>query len=142
MTYKSLVKVLALVALIATMTSCKYSEGPILSIASATSRISQNWEVLSATDSAGMDISENYDEAAFDFEDDKEAEATIEVLGVPVNFEGTWDLDQNETIFELDLEQSTTKIPYNRSYEILRLTRTEFWLKEMDSETVLKLEVD
>lgn len=142
MTYKSLVKVFAFVALIAAMTSCKYPEGPVLSIASATNRISQNWEVITATDSAGNDISDNYDEAAFDFEDDKDTEATIEVLGVPVEFEGSWDLNQDQTIFEIDLEQKVTKIPYKGSYEILRLTRTEFWLQDEDNATILKLEVN
>ncbi|MCI4670329.1 MAG: DUF4822 domain-containing protein [Bacteroidia bacterium] len=142
MTYKSLGKILGILALIAAMTGCKYPEGPVLSISSATNRISQNWEVISATDSAGNDISDNYDEAVFDFEDDKDAEATLEILGIPVDFIGTWDLDNDQTIFELDLQQTNTTIPFKREYEILRLSNSEFWLKEIGDEDILKLETD
>lgn len=142
MTYKTFVKVMAFAALILAMTSCKYPEGPVLSIATATDRVAQEWEVFSATDSAGNDISDQFDDSAFKFEDDKDAEATLEFLGIPLEYEGTWDLDQNQTVFELDLAQKVTTIPFRKKYDILRLTRTEFWLQDQEDQKVLKLELD
>ena len=142
MTNKSLAILFVGLMFIAGLSSCQYPEGPTLSIASVTNRISQEWEVLSATDSAGNDISDNYDEVEYDFEDDRDAEATLEIAGIPFEFEVTWDLDNDETIFELDLAQKDLSIvTVKKSYEILRLTRSEFWLKDQENGDELRLEI-
>jgi len=141
MNYKSLSLIVAVILVMVGMSGCKYPEGPFLSIQTREGRVAKKWEVIMATDSAGEDISNNFDEAEFDFEEDGEAEATLEVLGIPVEFEGDWNLDNDDTVLELELEQKTTNVPLNKNYEILRLTRTEFWLRDQDNDTELRLEV-
>ncbi len=141
MNYKSFSLIVAVILVMVGMSGCKYPEGPFLSIQTREGRVAKQWEVIMATDSAGEDISNNFDEAEFGFEEDGEAEATLEVLGIPVEFEGEWDLDNDDTVLELELEQKTTNIPLNKNYEILRLTRTEFWLRDQDNDTEIRLEV-
>ncbi|MEO0897961.1 MAG: hypothetical protein AAFY71_16250 [Bacteroidota bacterium] len=143
MTRKTFVTVCLSILIAAGLSSCKYPEGPFVSLQSATARVAQDWEVVSATDSAGNDVTDAWDEAAFSFEDDKEADVILELLEVPINYTGTWDLDNDETIFELDLTSNTIiPVPRNLEFEILRLTQSEFWLRDTGDSTEIRLEVD
>jgi len=142
MTRKTFFAVSMVALIVAGLTSCKYEEGPFLSLNSPEARLSRSWEVVSVTDSAGDDETEKWDEAEFIFKEDKSAEATLEVLEIPLPFAGTSDLDRDDTIFELELRQTTTSITANYEFEILRLTTSEFWLRTTDDSTLIKLEVD
>ncbi|MEL7063879.1 MAG: hypothetical protein AAFP00_09075, partial [Bacteroidota bacterium] len=69
--------------------------------------------------------------------------ANIEILQIDTDFEGTWDLDNDDTEFELELRDNFTGlIRYDKSYDILRLTQEEFWIMDQSDSTTIRLEAN
>jgi hypothetical protein len=122
------------------LTSCKYEEGPVLSLQSRDKRVAGVWEVDYATDDAGAENTDSYDSWEFTFEEDGTAELSYRVGGVDVNFEGDWNLIDQDENFQLLVGDPLNLFTSDREYVIERLTRKEFWLRDTrDSMRVLQL---
>lgn len=135
------VSTLILTVLTVAISGCKYPEGPFVSIQSPEARVANTWEVLKATDKDGTDITSDLDGLEFILAEDRSATASIPTVIGTFDFEGTWDLDNDDTEFEVDLvDKATGLVPYDRRYEILRLTADEFWLMDTSDSTEIQLE--
>ena len=139
---RNTILLLSSLAILLILDGCKYPEGPILSLNSATARISRSWEVVEALDKDSVDVSESF-ENTFTFTESQDVFANIEILQINTDFEGTWDLDNDDTEFELELRDNFTGlIRYDKSYEILRLTQEEFWIMDQSDSTTIRLEAN
>ena len=104
---RNTILLLSSLAILLILDGCKYPEGPILSLNSATARISRSWEVVEALDKDSVDVSESF-ENTFTFTESQDVFANIEILQINTDFEGTWDLDNDDTEFELELRDNFT----------------------------------
>ncbi len=137
----SIFATLLLLAAVTLLEGCKYPEGPLLSLQSREARIANTWEIAQAINKDGDNITAELDDLEFTFEEDGDASAKIPTGIGTFEFEGTWDLDNDETVFDLDLEDKATGlVPYDRLYDILRLTGDEFWLFDTQDSVEIRLE--
>ncbi|MEM9986131.1 MAG: hypothetical protein AAF804_13645 [Bacteroidota bacterium] len=134
--------VLFLGLIMALLSGCKYEEGPFLSFQSREERIAGIWKVAYATDEAGEENTTAFEDLTFIFGEDFSAEAELETSIGTVEFNGTWDLSQDDTVFQLeDLELPLGIASFDEDFDILRLTEDEFWLRDQqDSLSVIQLE--
>ncbi|MEO1713745.1 MAG: hypothetical protein AAFU60_10485 [Bacteroidota bacterium] len=134
----------ASLALVATvlMTSCNpYEDGPLISIQSKAARIANTWQVASAIESDGTDITESFSDDQWTFNKEGDATVITKEAGVTLTFGGEWDLESDDEIFELTISGEILSIPFSTTdeYTILRLSNTEFWLLDKN-DTEIRLE--
>ncbi len=134
--------VLFLGLIVALLSGCKYEEGPFFSLQSREDRIAGIWKVAYATDSEGEENTTSYEDLTFIFGEDFSAEAELETSLGTIEFDGTWDLSQDDAVFQLeDLELPLGIASFDEDFDILRLTEDEFWLRDQqDSLSVIHLE--
>lgn len=125
-------KFLLLSALIAgLLSSCKYEEGPLLSLQSRTKRVAGNWSVAYATNDEGEETTDSYEDLTLSLREDYTARMEFSTSFGSVDLLGTWDFAQDETRFQLeDLDLPTGLVSFDEEFEIFRLTRDEFWLRD------------
>ena len=118
-------------------TSCSpYPEGPDFSLASKEARISGVWEIATATDTAGNDVSETYADWRYTFSEDGTALLSRSELAagstkITLEYTGIWALSEDETEFTVDANAeiiSGVFVEIHREFLIRRLTKKEFWL--------------
>lgn len=126
-------------ALIIPMTSCKkYEDNPLIVLGSKKSRIANTWVIEKAYKN-GDDITDNYDQYSvyFSKNGDSKIAANYSYGSFSAEFEtdGTWRFtDQKETL-EVDYKNNAA----DNSYQILKLTNKELWLREKGKEIELHL---
>lgn len=124
------------------LTSCKYEEGPILSLQSRVKRVAGDWDVAYSTNSNGDENTDTYEDLKFSFREDYTAKIEVSTTLGTEEILGTWDFGQDDTRFKMeDLELFGGLVKFDEEFEILRLTQDEFWLRSPeDSLRVLHLE--
>lgn len=129
-----------LLAAVVLLSSCKYEEGPVASLQSREKRVTSVWEVAYATDEEGEEVTEQYESWEFAFEEEGEAELSYRAGGVDFNFDGEWNLVDDDERFQLIVQDPLNLFSSDREYTIERLTRNEFWLRDTeDTDRVIQL---
>lgn len=134
-------KVLPLVLLTVLIgTSCKkYESGPDISIIPRKDRVANTWIIGMAT-SNGDDVTEKFEryELYLTADGDAELDAKYVIFGETFEEEtkGTWSFKDNDQNIEFDFEDDRQ----DGTYQILKLTKTEFWLREIGKDLELQLE--
>ncbi|MDX2250477.1 MAG: hypothetical protein SF052_27090 [Bacteroidia bacterium] len=140
------------------LTGCTgYSDGPVLSLKSAKTKISTTWRVKDAS-LFGVEVTSSYDQDFFKFEEDGDfsyfdASRLIAVPPftqdtiMPLEGVGEWQFLDGSKQLEV-LYTFSFKDPYNpditytedvnQRWEVTRLAEGELWLR--DDSTILKLE--
>lgn len=124
--------------LVASIACKKYQYGPYFSINSKAQRIEGSWKVDSAITRFGTDIKDTFTSYRFTFEVDGEtAIAFLPALGGGLDtLLGEWSLEEEKDLFAWkDLSGDTLGFYFSRneSFDILRLSRQEFWLADKDN---------
>ncbi|WNJ21355.1 hypothetical protein [Pontibacter sp. G13] len=133
---------MAVVAFALTITGCKYEEGPFMSFVSKENRVAQIWEVEYATDAKGEDVTSTFSSWILDFQEDGTASISLEIIGFPVDLTGTWALEDSKEEFRIQTDEINGVTLFGGRYDILRLTRTEFWLiDDNNPEAVIHLKI-
>ncbi|MBR9859171.1 lipocalin family protein [bacterium] len=118
--------------------SCKYEEGPAISLSTKKDRVANTWNVYEATND-GEDVTDSYDQFTLMTAEDGDASlvATYTFGDITYQYEtdGTWEFDNNKENLVLDFEDDDA----DRTYMILRLTEDEMWLREKGEDLELKL---
>lgn len=118
--------------------SCKYEDGPIVSLRSKEQRLANTWKVESAYND-GNNVTSSYDQYELQMLTDGKARlAAIYTLG-NVTFEyetdGRWELINDKEDLKLDFEDNDA----DRTYQILRLKEKQLWIREKGGDTELHL---
>ena len=109
---------LLLIIVITSLFSCKkYEEGPIFSLRTKKSRLVNEWKLLDAI--AGIDL-------YWKFEKNGKCTQTINSL----SFDGTWNFEDNKESLAITFNGKTESSP------IIKLTKDELWLKDLQGNTV------
>lgn len=124
--------------LLASISCKKYQYGPYFSINSKAQRIEGSWKIDSAITRFGTDIKDTFTSYLFTFEADGEtAIVFLPASGGGLDtLLGEWSLEEEKDLFAWkDLSGDTLGFYYNRneSFDILRLSRQEFWLADKDN---------
>ena len=128
--------------ILASLSACKYEEGPLLSLASPAKRLANTWEVDRATNASGDDVSDDFDSWEFTFTEDGGAEVTFDIITFPTTLTGDWNLLDNDQNLQLLTSDPTGLVTFNAEFVITRLTRQELWLRDTeDSLRTFQLEV-
>ncbi len=131
---KKLSILFAAVAVVLFASCGKYEDGPGLSLRSKKARIVGEWEVEKAFQ-GGVDITTNITfggtaKVTFDKDDVYTYEYSYVIFGLPTSgtISGTWALSDDKSSLEITNGGGTTE-----SSKILRLTNSELWIEESDS---------
>lgn len=120
-------------------TSCKYEEGPAISVRSKKERMANTWKVVKAMDN-GEDVTSHYDQ--YELQMLVDGDASIAAIYTSGNFSfeyesnGTWTFANNKEELMLDFEDDAA----DNTYQILKLEEKELWLREKGEDTELHLE--
>lgn len=125
----------ALVAFIGLgLTSCKYEEGPFVSVVPKQERVTNTWEVQEAYEN---DQPTNDLDFIKEFTLYKEGNADMlqTIAGLDVYFVGTWAFDDDKSHINVTLEDDNTGLlSFTREWEILRLKEEEMWVKSWETD--------
>ncbi len=127
---KSFLSFSLIIALIATMgfSGCKkYEEGPVLTLLTKKARLTGTWELVEVNAQAA-----DYD-YEITLEKNGDFSAVVEFMSVPIEMEGTWELDDDKEKLIFTTDSDTDELI------ILRLTNSELWLED-DAENEMKFE--
>jgi len=134
-------KTLIITAIIATMAvGCKkYDDGPTVSLVSKTNRLDNTWEVDKAYDE-GKDVTSSYNQYTLKLTKSGSASLTAKYTYGPFSYEGTtngtWVFQNSKEDIKLDFDDNDA----DATYEILRLTSNELWVKERAGTVELHLD--
>lgn len=108
-------------------TSCKYEDGPALSLRTKTSRIAREWNIEKYVDANGIETTET-DSPVYEFDKDGNLKVTYTYLGTTTSFDGKWEFVDSKKSVKITFDGDS------ETEEILRLTSKELWLKYSDGE--------
>lgn len=137
----SLLLSFAVLFLMSGLQSCKYPDGPFISLQSKEARIAGTWDFEKVTEN-GEDRTNDYSSFNWTFTEDNDATAAAEISpNVFVELNGTWALLQKGEIFQTTLAGSFLGVPVSQvnEYTILRLTKDEFWVRNEDDNAEFQL---
>ena len=122
-----------------TFASCKkYEEGPAISLRSKKERVANTWQIEKAYNN-GEDVTDEYDEYTVKFTKAGDAELAALYSFGDFSFEyetdGTWAFQNNAEELAVDYENDDA----DRTYQILKLTEDELWVREKGGEDELHL---
>lgn len=116
----------------------KYEDGPAISLASKTSRITNDWRVEKAIDN-GNEVTGSFDKYEISLRKNETASLTAHYtfLGVTYDYntQGTWSLEDNKEMIRVDYENDQA----DASYYILRLKEKELWVRQEGTNLELHL---
>ena len=113
-----------------TLSACKkYNEGPVVSIWSRKERIEGKW-VVGYAEKNQQDITSSYKDVVWEFTRNYSVIETTDSFKI----NGIWGTMTNDKDFVIDYDNGNRNI-----YEIVRLTRKQFWIRNRQSELFLKL---
>ncbi|MDX2247417.1 MAG: DUF5004 domain-containing protein [Bacteroidia bacterium] len=132
-------------ALMIAFTGCStYPDGPTISLKSKEARISGTWEITQATDEDGEDATEEFANWRYTFSEDGTAVLNITEGSVSYEMNGDWALSDDQLNFRVTVQGTilgTITFTQDAEYEILRLSDTQFWLKDLeDGDITVSLE--
>lgn len=122
MRYRRLRQVLFFLLSIGVLSSCKYDEGPILSLRAKKERVANEWKVEKVIEANGTEREGRDDHWTFTKDG---------ALFVNGNEKGRWEFGSDKE--SLILEQ---KPGPDEEFEILRLKEQEMWLESEDDEEI------
>jgi hypothetical protein len=133
MNMKKLIKLslIAALGLVVAFAGCKkYEDGPAFSLASAKSRVVNEWKMEKVIEN-GVDVTSAYAALSpgFSIEFKKDNTYAISYFGFTLSTAGKWDFDSNKENLLMTPTGSTTA----ETNKILRLTSKEMWLEGNDS---------
>ena len=106
----------------------KYEEGPSFSLKTKKGRLCQSWSVDKWVDADGNSVAGTASDGIYTYE--KDGTATISDGSVSIS--GTWEFDASKENIEVTFDflgSSSTN-----SSKIIKLTSSEFWLEDYDSD--------
>ena len=110
-------------------TSCKYEEGPVISLQSKTARVANHWKAEKVFDN-GKDVTSDYDQYELIFAENGSATLVAKYkfggASLTVDTKGTWSFEDAKETLKTVYENKDA----NRTYTILKLKSNEMWLKE------------
>jgi hypothetical protein len=130
---------LAIAAIALLAVGCKkYEDGPGVSLVPRTERVANTW-VIDKAYSDGEDITSSFDQYVLSLTTGNDAtlEANYTLFGVVISYQttGTWAFANEQEELVLDFEDDAA----DGSYQILRLTSDELWLRELGGDLELRL---
>ncbi|MFT7113294.1 MAG: hypothetical protein ACI8P7_000058 [Candidatus Azotimanducaceae bacterium] len=127
---KNTILLAASVALVFSFSSCKkYEDGPGFSLRSKTARLTGEWEAVKIDGSNVEDV-----EYLMEFEKDGTYSQTITFNSSTQTEKGEWEWSSNKEEIEVTIDGEMDAM------EILRLTNSEFWIKDPEGDTEMELE--
>lgn len=116
----------------------KYDDGPLISLTSREERIANTWVIDKAIED-GADVTTSYDNYVLTLTTAHGASLSAQyvLFGVPISTEtnGTWSFENNDETLVLDFEDDVA----DGTYQILRLTEPELWLRKTGDDLELRL---
>lgn len=139
---KTKLKLLLLICLglaVLPFTSCKkYEDGPLVSVTPRSERVANTW-IIAYAEENNENVSDQYDQYELYLASDGNAEldASYTAFGVEyvTSTNGTWSFQNDDEWLNLDFEDDDQ----DATYEILRLTNDELWIKNLDNNVELHL---
>lgn len=121
------------------VTACnKYEDGPLVSPQSKKARVANTWVIEQAMDD-GQDVTDSFDQYELYLTKDGDATLSAEYswadFTLQTDTDGTWEFANNKEDLVLDFEDDDA----DESYQILRLTGNELWLREKGEDLELHL---
>src|SRR5690606_17141842 len=117
----------------------KYEEGPVISLLPKKDRVANTWVVNKAIEN-DTDVTDEYDqyELYLTRDGDAELDAHYTAFGIEytVSTDGTWMFTQNDENIEFEFQDDSQ----DSEYQILKLTETEMWLREVGQDLELRLD--
>ncbi len=118
------ISLLASAVLIFNLSSCKYEDGPIISLKTKKARLVGTWELKKVN-------GENPDrlELELEFEKDGDFKATYSYTSYwgydyEYDVKGDWEWEDKKETIDIDFDG------YHEEYEVKRLTSKELWIEE------------
>lgn len=110
-------------------TSCKYEDGPNLSLRTKKARIAGDWIIEKTIDSDGTETAvKEANSPVTTIEKDGTVKTVYTVAGVSTTVSGTWEFTDSKKKIKF------TNDGNSNTEEILRLTNKEFWIKDTDGD--------
>lgn len=124
--------------LVLTASSCKYEDGPFISLRSKAERVANVW-VIDKAYKDGNDETSNYDQYELNLSKGGDAKLTSNYSSGGFTFsfttEGNWVFENKKNDIRLDFDDDDA----DQVYEILRLKENELWIKEKGGTRELQL---
>ena len=124
----------SLLSIVLIFSSCRYEEGPLLTLKSPETRIAQKWVVVAATDEDGNDDTDSYTNWTFDFAEDGTATLSYPLIGTNLNLTGDWNFLDGKDNLQLLLSDATGLVNFSEELVINKLTQNELRLEDPDDE--------
>ncbi|MBN2777649.1 MAG: hypothetical protein JXR36_08395 [Bacteroidales bacterium] len=132
-------KILSVLTLIFVFTACTYYEhGPVVSLKTATARLSGQWELCDVivNDKTDDVLLESEKNIIYTFTEDGNLliENTIDTRSISETIVANWEFNQDKTsiIIDFDTENEISVINC-KEITILRLTDEELWISDINS---------
>lgn len=131
----SLLAILATIALV--FSSCKYEEGPFISVVPRVERVTNTWvatkSIVNGTEETGWD---GFESVQFYKEGNCDLIFDLGAFGQPL-YNGTWSFNTDKSAILLNLNDDNTGfLSYESTWEIIRLKEEELWVKITDGSDV------
>lgn len=113
--------------------SCRYEDGPWITITAKDHRLSRTWELVEAFDDQGNPTQDmDYIKfLMFTINGYVDMVATHDPRGS--SYIGAWEMDENGDSIRMVLEESFTQSYwFRRDYEITRLTESDLWVRSFE----------
>ena len=122
-----------LFAIITVFSSCRYEEGPLISLRTAEGRLSNSWQFdlvlrngLNVTKGEGT-VEINFANSSIGFDKTGRFSVIYETDSGDLEYDGFWTLTDKNVTLNMDyIDASVSDV----TYTILRLTANEFWFRE------------
>lgn len=108
-----------------------YEDGPLFSVLPKKNRIDNIWVADRVTSADGTNVTNDYNDWTWTFTSDGDATIEYYFLGAKIVGNGTWNLIDDDQIFQLIIEGGWFGDSI-AEYEILRLAENEFWVVAED----------
>lgn len=123
-------------------TSCKYEEGPTVSLRSKEERLCNEWKIdKKLTNGVENTLTEAELQTIVEFKKGGDYSITVPILGVYVVFSGTWEFYDNKEKIIITYEANVlgTNVMQKDTSKILRLMEKELWLEGKDSTDIVEI---
>jgi hypothetical protein len=123
-------------------TSCKYEEGPTVSLRSKEERLCNEWKIdKKLTNGVENTLTEAELQTIVEFKKGGDYSITVPILGVYVVFNGTWEFYDNKEKIITTYEANVlgTNVMQKDTSKILRLMEKELWLEGKDSTDIVEI---
>lgn len=127
----SLLAILAMITLV--LSSCKYEEGPFISVVPKVERVTNTWiatkSIHNGVEEVGLD---GFEQVQFYKEGNCDLIFDGGIFG-NILYNGTWSFSTDKKSILLNLNDDATGLTsYEATWEILRLKEEEMWVKYVD----------